>query len=1015
MDSAFTGSPQAELLLALDASDTGLWTWDLAGQGVTWTSVCYRLLGLPEDDAALTFDAFLARIHADDRARVREEIAQCVRSGQTLATEFRALRPDGALRWLAASGRCIAGDDGTPERMAGSMRDITEPKHTRQVLHDSQERLRLAVESSGIGLWTWDLATEAVTWSSEAYRIHGLEHDAFGGTGAAFFALVHPADRQRVEQAVREALARNHRYQCEFRIVRPDGSIAWVANGGRARYDADGNAVGMLGTISDVTATRHAELAMQAALEASSAGTFRWDIRTNELWWDDALDRLFGLTPGASVRSLEQFIARVHPDDRAGVIARCERCRTDGANFDMEFRIVRPDGSERWLYDRGRTFRDHAGRPASMTGACVDITHRKHTELALRRSESFYRQTLESLPGMTFTTTRDGWWDYLSEQWQTYTGIPSSQLLGHSWPSALHPDDRPAMVARFDWALARKEGCDVECRVRGADGTYRWFKVRCQPILDPSGELASWIGTAVDVHELQQAQEALAASEERLRRAQRAGGIGVWEWNMETQLAFWTEQTATLMGCRPPSLEQVPDEFWRDAIHPEDLARIQQHLCDAYVTRHFHDEFRTMRADGSVAWLESDAELVGGEDGRPLKLVGSVRDVSERHRAEEALRQADRLKDEFLATLAHELRNPLAALRSGLHLLQVTQGSAAPQQEKTHGMMERQLTHLVRLVDDLLDVSRISQGKLAIRRERVDMADVLAQAIETAHELIEARGHRLALDLPPEPLCVTGDATRLAQVAANLLLNAAKYTPDGGDIRATVREADGEVELSVADNGLGIAPEMQARVFDLFVQVGTQWQPGMGGLGIGLALVRRLVELHGGSIRVHSAGEGQGSTFTVRLPAAPLAAGSEPAPVAPAAAASDVRPIRVMVVDDNVDAAEAMSLLLELTGHEVRVAADGQSALKGAREFRPAVTFLDIGLPGMSGYEVARTLKADPELREGILVAVTGWGSDEDKRKCLDAGFDLHLTKPVEPAAMEQVLAAWAGRERVAK
>ena len=399
-------------------------------------------------------------------------------------------------------------------------------------------------------------------------------------------------------------------------------------------------------------------------------------------------------------------------------------------------------------------------------------------------------------------------------------------------------------------------------------------------------------------------------------------------------------------------------------------------------------------------WCPSSAR-----SGEAEFVLGVTQDVTDRKRAEEALKNADRRKDEFLATLAHELRNPLAPLRTGLQVLNISRDAAVA--ADTRKMMDRQLSHMVRLIDDLLDVSRITSDKLTLRKERVLLRAVAETAVEASRPVIEASGHALKLALPDEPVWLDADPTRLAQVVSNLLTNAAKYTPEGGCIElAAVREG-GEVIVRVTDTGLGIPPGMLAEVFEMFTQVNRTLDRSQGGLGIGLALVKRLVELHGGTITAASPGLGEGSTFTVRLPLVEAdARETEPRSTPEATSAqSPMSGRRVLVVDDNVDGAESLAKMLQICGHETRTAHSGPEALDAARPFNPEVVFLDIGLPGMNGYEVAKRLRAEPSLSGAVLVALTGWGSEDNKRQSREAGFDFHLTKPVEVTAIESILA----------
>jgi signal transduction histidine kinase/CheY-like chemotaxis protein len=384
-----------------------------------------------------------------------------------------------------------------------------------------------------------------------------------------------------------------------------------------------------------------------------------------------------------------------------------------------------------------------------------------------------------------------------------------------------------------------------------------------------------------------------------------------------------------------------------------------------------------------------------------------VRDhLTEQGRQSERLKEADRRKDEFLAMLAHELRNPLAPIRNGLQILHSVEGDHTVERQ-TRAMMDRQVRHLARLVDDLLDVSRITRGRVDLRIERIDLNDVLSQAVEAARPAIDLRRHTLSVTGPGRPVWVEGDFTRLAQVIGNLLNNAAKYTDEGGRVdvvlcKQCAGSTAGTAELRVRDSGIGIAPDMLPRVFDLFTQVDRTLDRSQGGLGIGLTLVKQLVELHDGTVEARSDGLGRGSEFVVRLP---LAADLPTTATAVGAGRADrAASARVMVVDDNVDAATSLSLLLKLAGHEVATVHHGAKALEAAQAFRPDVVVLDIGLPGMDGYAVAKALRSGPGGKQLRLIALTGYGQDEDRRRTSDSGFDYHLTKPADCGELKQLL-----------
>jgi len=441
-----------------------------------------------------------------------------------------------------------------------------------------------------------------------------------------------------------------------------------------------------------------------------------------------------------------------------------------------------------------------------------------------------------------------------------------------------------------------------------------------------------------------------------------------------------------------------------ETIHPDDRDRVRAVVQQARLDREeFQEEFRVIWPDGSLHWIYFCGRITYGSDHNPLYSDGVTLDVTDRKVMEESLRHkteslqvADRRKDEFLATLAHELRNPLAPIRNAVQIL-TKRGDDPAMVAQSCEVLDRQIRHIVRLMDDLLDVSRVGRGKITLQKAPIDVAQVVSAAVETSRPLIEACRHKLTISLPESPLFVEADAVRMAQVLSNLLNNAAKYTDDGGRIDLIAERVNGEVRLRVRDNGIGVAPEKLPQVFDMFAQVESATQRSQGGLGIGLTLARRLVEMHGGKIEAHSAGLGKGSEFVVRLPAltAPLA---EPIrkPTEDLSTRATKVSRRVLIVDDNKDSAESLAVLLQLDGHEVQLAHDGLAALEEARAFQPDIVFLDLNLPGMNGCEVARRLRLEPELRGMTLVAMTGYGQKEDRRRTQKAGFDHHFVKPVD-------------------
>jgi PAS domain S-box-containing protein len=500
------------------------------------------------------------------------------------------------------------------------------------------------------------------------------------------------------------------------------------------------------------------------------------------------------------------------------------------------------------------------------------------------------------------------------------------------------------------------------------------------------------------------ANAALRESRDALSMALAAGRMGVWTRDLTSGRIWWSPELARLLGTTetPPSREAV-----YSLLHRDDLPGVLREVENAVSERRdFHVEFRfTHGVTGDMRWLEASGRAMYAADGTPQTLFGVGVDTTEHKRALDALKDADRRKDEFLATLAHELRNPLAPISSGLHILR-TSGNNPQMAQTARGIMERQVQQMVRLVDDLLDVARITTGKVELRCEVIDLADPIRDAVETSRPLIDSHGQTLSVSLPSGAVYVNADRTRLAQVFANLLNNSAKFSDRGRPIAIALAAEDGDAVVRVRDEGAGITAAFLPKIFDMFGQadLGSGRIKGAG-LGIGLSLVKRIAEMHGGSVQAFSAGPGRGSEFIVRLPA--VQARSAPGRLVNADAASPAKR-RILVVDDNMDAAESLSALLKINGHETRMAHDGLQAVEQAATFKPDVVFLDIGMPELDGHETARRIRQQPWGKDMVLVALTGWGQTEDRRRTKEAGFDHHLVKPADPTVVAKLLSSLA-------
>lgn len=511
------------------------------------------------------------------------------------------------------------------------------------------------------------------------------------------------------------------------------------------------------------------------------------------------------------------------------------------------------------------------------------------------------------------------------------------------------------------------------------------------------------IASHSDKDGVQPADKALRESEGRFRMI--ADNISQLAWTCDRLGAVtwynkrWLEYTGL-------SFDDMKGWNWSRVQHPDHLARVVARVTQSAQTGEpWEDTFPLLGKDGTYRWFLSRALPIRDDEGEIVCWFGTNTDVDDQVRAEEALRESARRKDEFLAMLAHELRNPLAAISNAVQILLRAERNASTVVRSASRILERQVSHMVRQVDDLLDVSRISQGKIELRPEQTELASIVHHAVDTIRPLYESLGHELSVTLPPEPIYLQADPMRLTQVVANLLNNACKFTDRGGRISLAAERQGEQAVIRIRDTGIGIAAEQLERIFELFEQVDHSLERARDGLGLGLPLARSLVNQHHGNIEAHSAGLGQGSEFIVRLPLL-----SEAAVSAPVASPTVVQPVpmrfrRILVVDDNPDSAATLAMLLNLTGHEVEIAHDGLEAIDRMASFRADVVLLDIGMPRLNGYDTARRIRTQHKRKDLMLVALTGWGQEEDRRRCEAAGFDAHLIKPVSLAALTKLLA----------
>ena len=754
------------------------------------------------------------------------------------------------------------------------------------------------------------------------------------------------------------------------------------------------------------------------ALEAAGIVAYEWNVVTDEVRRSANADRVMGLAPGTTVQTGIKFFDLIHPDDRDRVFNQAQIALIAGIEYRSEFRLVCPDGQTRWMQDRGQPSFD-ASQGQCLRGVIIDITERKRAEEALQSSEERFRLATSAVDGIVFEWNLHTGHVYRSEGLFQLIGVAVEDAAPTQpwWAERIHPDDFARISAHVESMAATVDRYEGEYRVRHAEGHWVDVWERGQMFRDEQGTLVRVLGFTTDISNRKRTEAALSESEARYRILAEAIPQFVWITTSEGRNEYVNRQFCDYTGL---SLEQLLNLDWLTIIHPDDRDRTRDRWLSSVRSGDFYEiEYRFRRADGEFRWFLGQGIPLKNEQGQVIKWFGTCTDIdsqkqieSERMQllqhaqaAREAAEHANRIKDEFLAVLSHELRTPLNPILGWSKIL-LNQSPDADTLHRGLQTIERNAQLQTQLIEDLLDVSRILRGKLVLEKVAVNLKRVIEAAIETVHLAAIAKNIQIQPHFTVADLHVRGDAGRLQQIVWNLLSNAVKFTPDGGRVEVHLSQRDSQVEIQTIDTGAGISAEFLPSVFERFRQADSTTTRKFGGLGLGLAIVRQLVELHGGTIQADSAGEGQGATFTVRLPRLTVDSTQQNETPSKASLPAALTGLRILVVDDDADSREFVAFVLEQEQAEVIALSSAIDGIKALEHASVNLLVSDVGMPEMDGYQLMQQIRAKPPAQGGQIpaIALTAHAGDEDQKRALAAGFQQHLSKPIDPERLVQAI-----------
>jgi PAS domain S-box-containing protein len=1044
------GRYQAQLEPVFQAIQDGIVVTDMKGDFILVNEAEARFSGFPSAEAMKQNLAFYRQLYElsypDGTPLPFEEwpINKVLKGESITNLELHARRRDTGQEWsFSLSGKPVRDEQGEQILAVLGIRDISEKKRAEESLRASENQFRVIFENAAVGI-------ARVAPDGRFLEVNQRLCDMIGYTREelltkTFMDITHADYLEADLKELRRILAGEiDTYSMEKRYCRKDGSLVGVNLTVSLMRKANGSPDYFISVIEDISARKQAEEKLRASEEqfrvlADTAPVLIWISGTDKLCtffnkpWLDFTGRTMDQELGNG------WVEGVHPADYDRCLDIYFRAFNAREPFRIEYRLRRHDGRYRWILDHGVPRFSPGGDFLGYIGSCIDINENKEIEEALRASELRFRTMVSAIPSLTYEGDPDGNNVFVSDQWLAYTGMTAEETAGSGYIRAYHPDEAQDVLAQWSAAVRSGRPFESKCRIRAVNGSYCWFLNRAQPGRDAEGRIVRWAGSLTDIEGLIQIEQALRESKQRLAGIVSTAMDAIITVDEDQRIVLFNEAAEKMYGCSAAeAMGQTLDRFIPECFgraHPKNIRRFGETGSASRAMARLNS-LTGLRADGTEFPIEAAVSKIEVE-GRKLYTV-IHRDITERKQAEaerEKLAQeqlaraaaeaANRSKDEFLAMVSHELRSPLTAILGYTRMLR----SGPVDRDainKVTAIVERSAKAQLQIIEDLLDSARIIAGKLRIELEPVDLVPVLEAALDTARPAAEAKGIKLVANFGPAPEQTLGDSTRLQQVVWNLLTNAVKFTPHGGRVELGMEGAAHHIRITVSDNGKGIEPEFLPFVFDRFRQADSSSARRVGGLGLGLSLVKHLVELHGGTIAAASEGLGRGARFTVTLPCRQF---NFIAPPTPAVAPREVRTegaltldealslegVSVLVVDDQEEVRVVLTQTLSEYGAHVTAVSSGVEALAlladppGGR--RPDVLILDLAMPDEDGYTVLKKVR-ELETKRGIqaeqipAIALTAFGRSEDRLRALQAGFHMHVAKPVEPAELAVIIAS---------